>query len=198
MNVSMPPSANAGTQVTALAILLLLVATPLGCTSVRPPKEITQTSLPRPVVIIGGIGDPFIGVTRVGRYIKENTREQRVIGVSPGFAPSFDAAADQVVDAVERYFPSMDADQTVEVDVIGISMGGLVARHAAAPGRGVGRKRLNVRRMYTLAAPHSGAMWADWFGFVGPPAAMRTGSDFLGRLVWRERTTEADDYELVA
>lgn len=179
-----------------LCVLLLLWYLPAGCTNVRPPEEIEQKNLPRPIVVIGGYGDPFYTATRVSRWLKRNAGEDRVLGVSPGLAWSFDGAAETVIDAVERHFPDDDPTTTAEVDVVGISMGGLIARHAAVTGNGTGRT-LNVQRMYTICAPHSGAQGADFLGFFGTALAMRTGSPFLTRLSGRERGA-AVDYPLVA
>ena len=84
----------------------------------------------------------------------------------------FDEIADYVVREVEKKWPSGDEAQTVPVDVVGVSMGGLVARWAAlAPGRadtGDGRtagggctKRLNIVRLFTFSSPHRGAVMAE-------------------------------------
>ena len=185
-----------GFAILRLCVLCLALVS-VGCTTnVRPPAVIENTSLPRPVVVIGGIGDPFYTATQVGRLVKREAGEDRVLGVSPGLAWSFDDAARTVIEAVERHFPDDDPAMTTEVDVIGISMGGLTARHAALPGNGTGQT-LNVRRMYTICAPHTGAQGADFFGFFGTALAMRTGSPFLTRLRGRERGAGVD-YELVA
>ena len=182
---------------TAALLSLLLFAA--GCAKVRPDSDATCRELPRPVVVVGGIFDPGFNQSHVGRWLKENAGEGRVVGVSPGFALGFDGAAASVVETVERHFPSDDPDQTVEVDVIGVSMGGVTARHAAAPNGHVG-KRLNVRRMFTIAAPHGGAQLANLIGPLsfGTARAMRTDSPFLRRLARRERATDEDDYELIA
>ena len=182
------------------ALVVLLLPLFAGCITVKPPpagEQITQT-LPRPVVVIGGIADGWRTATGPASYIRKQTGEGRILAVHPGFAWSFDGAADMVVDAVERYFPSDDPHETAEVDVVGVSMGGLVARHAAAPGQNGARKRLNIRRLYTLAAPHSGAVLADMFGLVGTPQQMRSGGAFLSRVTQREQASTEDDYEIVA
>lgn len=182
-----------------LTCLMLLAA---GCVTITPPKATPAAAnadqpLPRPVVVIGGFVDPIFTATHVAGYVRRETGETRVLAVHPGWLLSFDDAAELVVDAVEKHFPSDDPDETIEVDVIGISMGGLTARHAAAPGGSFG-KRLNIRRLYTTGAPHSGAQAADLFGVFGTAAAMRSGSAFLARLAEREQQTAEDDYELVA
>ena len=185
----------------AVGALALLVAPLLtGCITVKPPPpgEPVKATLPRPVIVIGGIYDPNRSATGPARYVRKQTGEERILAVHPGFAWSFDGAADTVIEAVERYFPSDDPDETVEVDVIGVSMGGLVARHAAAPGQNGARKRLNIRRLYTVAAPHTGAVMADMFGFMSTPQQMRSGGPFMRSLAQREQATTEDDYEIVA
>lgn len=181
-----------------LAIVPLLLALLLaGCTTVTPPPDPQRATLPRPIVVIGGYLDPAITATGLARWLRDASGEQRILAVHPGLALSFDGAASRVVAEVERYFPNDDPAWTAEVDVIGISMGGLVARHAAAP-NDAGRRRLRIGRLYTIAAPHSGAQAADWFGFIGTGLAMRSRSPFLKRLAERERLTDQDDYPIVA
>ncbi len=71
-----------------------------------------------------------------------------------------DEARDRVVKAVEEAFGRGEAGWTVEVDVIGYSMGGIVARHAALA-RDDGGTRLRIARLFTLASPHRGTELAD-------------------------------------
>src|SRR5688572_16039938 len=172
-----------------------------GCVTITPPAAAPATDaeppLPRPVIVIGGFVDPIFTATHVASHVRRETGETRVLAVHPGWLLGFDDAAEMVVDAVEKHFPSADPDETIEVDVIGISMGGLTARHAAAPG-GASGKRLNIRRLYTTGAPHSGAQAANFFGIFGTAAAMRSTSPFLARLAEREQRTAEDDYEIVA
>lgn len=71
-------------------------------------------------------------------------------------------------------------DHASPLRIVGISMGGLVARALVAGLDGL--PRLKARDIYTLATPHMGAVLAD---LVRPDAAardLRAGSDFLGRL----------------
>ena len=181
--------------------LVLLLAAAAGCTNVRPGTNAKAPTLARPVVVIGGIAEPGFAATYVGRWVKEHAGDHRVVAVSPGFSVTFDGAAEVVVDAVQRYFPSDDPTRTVPVDVIGVSMGGDVARHAAAPpppGGGFGR-RLDVRNLYGIASPFSGAAAADFFGPLGfgTARAMRTNSPFLRRLALREQRPDATPYPVV-
>ena len=169
-------------------LILLAVLLLTGCTTVHPAA--VKANEPTPIVVIGGWGDPGVGATVAAKKLREMTGNPRVLAVHPGFAWSFDGAADKVVREVEKAF-----GEDAEVDVVAISMGGLTLRHAATPGRK--GKRLNVRKGFTIAAPHTGAQLANWVGFWGTGLAMRTNSPFLRRLGAREREYGVD-YELVA
>jgi pimeloyl-ACP methyl ester carboxylesterase len=72
------------------------------------------------------------------------------------------------------------AQQTAEVDVVGVSLGGLVARYAAAP-REDG-PRLRVANLYSISSPHRGARMASVPSWEPRVKDMRTGSDFLSKL----------------
>ena len=79
--------------------------------------------------------------------------------------------------------------------MLGLSMGGLVARHAALP-REDGR-RLNVARLFTIATPHRGARLADFRLSLLPVwdqkvLSMTTASPFLARLDAAERAAWGD------
>jgi hypothetical protein len=84
------------------------------------------------------------------------------IVVSYMFSGDIDEIVEDVVARVEEAWPSGEAGETVEVDVVAISMGGLVARAAAddVEARSRTGKRLNAKRIFTLATPHRGAKLA--------------------------------------
>jgi pimeloyl-ACP methyl ester carboxylesterase len=106
--------------------------------------------------------------------------------------------ADIVADAlasIDKHF-----GLATPIDLVGISMGGLIARaistHAALPSQGgviPARVPANTRRAFTLASPHAGALLADK---ITPNAAakdMKAGSDFLTAL---DKAQHAASYEL--
>jgi len=137
----------------------------------------------RPVLVLGGIYDPGLASSSIARKLRKSTPEEtQVIAVGyPGFS-TFDRCAQKAVDALERRFPSEDERETVDVDVVGYSMGGIVARFAALP-NDTGRKRLRVRRLFTIASPHRGARLAVLPIFFDPRVSdMRAGSALLQRL----------------
>ncbi len=80
-----------------------------------------------------------------------------------------------------------------EVDVVAISMGGLVARYAATPGD-QDTAPLAIRRLFTLASPHRGARLARYLHPDPRTRDMRAGSGFLARL---DEARDECDYELV-
>ncbi|HEX8524921.1 MAG TPA: hypothetical protein VF669_21910 [Tepidisphaeraceae bacterium] len=137
--------------------------------------------LERPLVILNGYLDPGLGGLAVGSFIREHVSGGRIITVSFMWCSSFEACRQRVIEAVDAALPNDDPEQTAEVDVIGLSMGGLVGRYAAA---GVpNARRLNVRNLFTVSSPHQGATRAEAL----PPITqmqvdMRPQSKFLRRL----------------
>ncbi|QQE13150.1 hypothetical protein JD969_06720 [Planctomycetota bacterium] len=156
--------------------------------------------LKRPVVVLGGWGDPGFVPASIAKRMQLATGDQRVIAINYFGTGGFDESARKTIKAVEKNFPSEDPNETVEVDVIGFSMGGLVARYAAIPTHETGekafRKRLNVRNLYTIGTPHKGAAMA-WTAWWDPSArAMIPGGDFIVRL--NRDFKENDRYDVVA
>ncbi len=138
--------------------------------------------LRRPVVIVGGYVD-FLGAALLARDFAGYLHDDHVIAVSLATAGSFDDCRGRIVDAVEAAHPSAVPGQTVEVDVVGISMGGVAARYAAAAAA-PGTRRLRIHALYTISSPHRGALLASSLPFdVGPlQRDQRLGSSFVRRL----------------
>jgi hypothetical protein len=136
--------------------------------------------LDRPLVVIGGFTDPGLAPTAVRMRFDELTADKRIINVQLGTCFSFDECRTKVVNAVEHAFPSRDPSQTVAVDVIGLSMGGLAARYAAMPAGPAHRKRLRIARLFTISSPLNGARMAAEAPLVHPLIEpMRPGSKML-------------------
>jgi len=149
--------------------------------------------LDRPLVVLGGFMDFGVGPAMYVRRLAPHVDGRCVTVVYPT-ATSFDETRRRTVAAVDRAFGrGTDPDQTVEVDVVGQSMGGLVAMHAALRDPTLGR-RLNVRRLYTISSPLQGAKLAQRAGYLAPlHRDMRPGSRLYRRLA-----SEPIDYELVS
>jgi hypothetical protein len=141
--------------------------------------------LRRPLVIIGGLADPLLNAPLVACQFDSLAMNDGIVEVSLGECPTFDMCRDKVIAAVEKVYPSGEPGRTVEVDVVGMSMGGVVARYAALP-RNDG-KRLRIARLFTISSPLNGAQEANWTpAFFPVIRGMRTGSDFLTALNARE------------
>ncbi len=142
-------------------------------------KDQPQT-LDRPVVVLGGYLDVGLAARHVVRRLEATTQGQPIVAVSFPFEMSFDGCRRRVLDAVSKAFADQPDPFEVEVDVIGVSMGGLVGRYVAM--EQPGEPRLRVRRLFTIATPHRGAALAklpSWHGLV---KAMRRDSAFLESL----------------
>ena len=153
-------------------------------------------ALRRPVVVLEGMGPPLTA-PHFASVLRRTTGDTRVLGVQFALCFTLEDCRRRVIDAVERQFPSSDPEWTSEVDVIAMSMGGVVGRFAAAPpSEGRAGKRLNVARLFTISSPHRGAVAAALLPSVGNllPAELRPGSSSLRSLARRE---EPGQYELV-
>jgi pimeloyl-ACP methyl ester carboxylesterase len=140
--------------------------------------------LRRPLLIVGGFMDPGWAAPRLADRFRRWTGDDRIAAVSLGFDTGWDECRRDVVAAADAAFPTTDPTQTTEVDVVGVSMGGLAARYAALPTRS---RRLRIARLFTISSPLRGAIFAD-----APPidlhplqAGLRTGS-------WLYRRLDAD------
>lgn len=153
----------------------------------------SPVGLPRPLLVLGGWRAPWMPALLLARHLRKLTGAPpgQVLAVSYPFAGAIEPAAAKVILKVQHRWPpdrtqdtyTGDADRTTEVDVVGISMGGLVARLAAAgPEDDPGACRLAVARLFTLASPHRGAKLAGVVTIDRAGRSMRPGSGFLGRL----------------
>lgn len=149
--------------------------------------------LTRPLIVLSGWRAPVWPARLLARQLGRLAGSpDRVGALSFATCLSFDAAIARVAPAVDRLWPSGDPKQTVEVDAVGISMGGLIARAAAIPT--TGRQRLRIARLFTLGTPHRGARIAPFVPLDGLARDMRPGCDFLRRL--DEALADAS-YELI-
>jgi hypothetical protein len=140
-------------------------------------------ALQRPLVVIGGFWDPNVSPPLFKWEFHRLTGDDRIATVSVGFCGSFDECRQKVIEAVDQAFPTHDPDFTTEVDVVGASLGGLVARYAAAPSDDNAHpRRLRIARLFSISSPHSGATLAANFGFTQFHHDMMPGSAFLRAL----------------
>ncbi len=153
-------------------------------------------ALDRPVIIASGLFDVGFDVSGLASTLRRMTTGDDMIttatfmGLATG---SFDGCRDHLIRKVEDTFGTTGTQETIEVDVIGVSMGGLVARHASRP-RTDGGKRLTIRRLFTISTPHRGARMAGGLTFGSRTIDMRAGSKFLAELDEALPVAEYDMY----
>ncbi len=143
----------------------------------------------RPVVIVAGASEPGFAVARTGGVFRYMTTDAEQVAVVPFFAErSFDEARERLVATVVERFGMGARGETVEVDVVGIGVGGLVARDAAIARPG--EPRLNMHALYTISTPHRGGGVAGGGAWASD---VRPGSAFLRSL---DRQYDPSDYEM--
>ena len=152
-------------------------------------------ALERPVIVLDGLGPPVASWLLADQVRRATGGDRRdVVGVTFAFSGSLAGCRRHLLDAVERHFPSDDPHFTREVDVVAMSMGGVVARYAAAPEPSARGKRLKIARLFTIGSPHVGADLAALPPVLGQlQLDLRERSPFLRALARREA---AGDYEL--
>jgi PGAP1-like protein len=156
--------------------------------------ERDRRALDRPVVVISGFADPGFALPYASDRIRSFSRHAKIIPVCIGFCGSFEECRNRVIDAVERACPSGDPYWTVQVDVVGISLGGVVARYAAAPHDFSDHfRRLNIARLFTISSPHKGATAADDWAMTDFECDIKTGSKLMK---WLARYDAQARYQL--
>lgn len=156
----------------------------------------SPTGLASPLVVIGGWRTPRYMAWDLARDLCNLAGGERsqIAAVGMLLCGSMDSAVDRVIRTVEASWPGDNPRETAEVDAIGISMGGLIARAAAiAPVRDH-RKRLALRRLFTLGTPHRGASLAARITVDAQSRDMRPGSRFLADL---DQAMSTANYELI-
>jgi len=136
--------------------------------------------LARPVVVLSGYHSPRVTINGLRRTLIPLTsnRPDDFLAVSFPFATRIERAVET---SIARIVPYLKNRGVTECDVVALSMGGVVAR-MFAPGPLGGGAPFRVARIFTLSAPHRGAILAD---YVRPDRAareLRRGSAFLREL----------------
>lgn len=158
----------------------------------------------RPVVVVGGYRTWTIAAASLASRLCAMTNRDPAMFAAMAYpwSSDFTAITARLARLVAARWPGGDEGWTRDVDVVGVSMGGLVARAAAAGvgtgGRNTEGRRLRIGRLFTLGTPHRGARLAELARPDGAARDMRAGSAFLARLD-AARTAGGDGaaYELV-
>jgi pimeloyl-ACP methyl ester carboxylesterase len=155
----------------------------------------TTFALERPLIVCGGIFDIGFGPAFYANELRSYLSGGPIVRVAFGDCVSFEACRRRLLNTIDRTIGAgADPDATIEVDVIGQSMGGLVAMYAAAADPTLGR-RVKIRRLYTISSPLSGASRAgkmplDLMTLIRD---MRPGSAFYANLA-----RQPVDFEVVS
>lgn len=158
--------------------------------------------LERPVIVLAGYRSwPMLVQGVCYRLFPVTSGElDDFLPVSYMFRSDIEEIAGLVTESVEKRWPSDSSDETIEVDVIGVSMGGLVARTASLP---LGElfsedeprsKRLKIGTLYTMGTPHMGAVLAETIAPDRAARFMKPGSAFMEHL---NSKMSAHDFEIV-
>lgn len=151
--------------------------------------QATPVPLTRPVVILSGYHTPpqvaWWVCAQLARLTSRRSRD--FLKVSYPTQTQIERAAEQTIAAVRNRW----SGEAPELDAIGISMGGLVARYAALashernhPFRPTtpSAQRLRLARLFTFATPHQGSMRAQAVAPDDAARDMKPGSPFLAAL----------------
>ena len=132
--------------------------------------------LERPVLVIGGYLDFGVTPSLVRSELRALTDDDRIAPVALFDCGDFDDCRREVIAAVDKAFPNKDPEFTTPVDVIGVSMGGVAARYAAAPDpSGKSHRRLKIARLFTISSPHQGAVDGDCRASISSSGRCDTG-----------------------
>lgn len=148
-------------------------ASPSRLAQCRAMLNADTTPLPRPLVILGGWRawsiSPLSARRVLAPLLPAGTPTVPVIAYP--FSGSFEHAGRVVRDRLARANLL-----TTPIDIVAISMGGLLARWLALRGE------LSIARLFTLATPHRGAHLARFIAPDKAARAMREGSPLLHEL----------------
>jgi hypothetical protein len=154
--------------------------------------------LARPLVIVGGFGDPNVSPPLFKSFFKSISCDQQIVTVSICFCQSFNECRQKVIEAVDKACPSNDPNFTAEVDVVGASLGGLAARYAATPSDDPAHpRRLKIARLFTISTPHTGATLAGLISITSYHRDMRPNSHFLNKLAQQDAQATYELYPYV-
>jgi triacylglycerol lipase len=123
-----------------------------------------------PVFLVHGIDDTAVLFDKMSALLQRTGRQVHVLNLVPNNGDAgLDELAEQLATCINAGFPASQL-----IDLVGFSMGGLVARYYLQRLGGAER----VRRFITIASPHNGT----WMAFLRQNRGarqMRPGSDFL-------------------
>jgi len=180
--------------VLAAAAVLLVITVAIFVTSRRqqPPPRLDRGGEPLPVVLVHGYGGDPSSMSTIERRLRATGRRIVSVALPDGGIGDILGSARLVADAVR-------STGSPAVDLIGFSMGGVVARTYVAELGGAA----HVRYVVTLASPHHGtdiagfATVADPNACTGACAQLAPDSEFLADLNDPDETPEGPAFVTV-
>lgn len=157
---------------------------------------VQEVKLRRPVVILAGLGDVGLHAGRCRGELRKYIDSGEIVVVTFFGIDDLRRCAVKVIQRTHTSFEGSVEGETAEVDVIGISMGGVVAR-LAAEDEGVLKlagRRLKVRRLYTMASPLQGAKLAALPALSRVHTQLRKDSEVIVGLNRQEPPYEVVSY----
>ncbi|MDX9912128.1 MAG: hypothetical protein RBS39_09880 [Phycisphaerales bacterium] len=155
-----------------------------------------HVELERPVLVLGGYRAIPSMARRLRVSLERGTsgRREDFLSISYPWSTDIEAIAARVVESVAERWPgaivppdgaasdtqSDGTSEPMRIDVVGISMGGLVARQAARTD--MGRPAIRIATLYTLGTPHRGAILAEKITIDRAGRDMRAGSAFMASI----------------
>lgn len=165
-------------------VLVIVLALAIGAIAVwrwvgRPATtELSGPDVAGPVILIPGYGGGTEGLQQLAAILQSQGRSVVIADIGDGHGDITGYGR-----SVAAIASSLIAEGASSVDLVGYSMGGLVARSAAAA------NPLAVRRVATIASPHDGTSVAGLGATFGDATTcptscqqMAPGSQFLGSL----------------
>jgi pimeloyl-ACP methyl ester carboxylesterase len=140
--------------------------------------------LARPVLVFSGWGDPGVVSLQLARDLAAVALDPSIETQQFFTSWTMDQCRRTAIEAAQKLTPPDHdpADGPFEIDVVGKSMGGLIARELARDQAAADDPVVRVVRIFTIATPHRGARMASWPTFDPKVVAMRPGSPFLAAL----------------
>jgi len=139
----------------------------------------SPVGLVRPLLVLDGWHSPGVPAFGLGYRLMRATGAKRadVMAASYPWAFSLEAAAGFIRRAVQRR-----GWAGREIDVVGVSMGGILARGLAADTLGAGSGWFRPVRLITFVSPHRGAKLAEFCTIDPASRQLRCGSASLAAI----------------
>lgn len=178
--------------VVAAAAVAVAVAVVTFSRAAVPTAEQVIDERPGPVLLVPGYGGSTASLRTIADRLVSEGRDTTVVDLPGDGTGDLNAAADALGVAANAALARTGAD---DVDVVGYSAGGVVARLWVADGG-----EDIARRIVTIGSPHHGTTLADLAGSVAPEQCpigcqqLATTSDLLARLNTGDETPDGPSW----